>query len=128
MTTSSYWTLRTHHRDQVHVSSAGPAPEERTTDSSSSENHNLYGVSVLCGETEGSGELVVKPARESGGSARAFDNAKENNSLVDVLVQTLVVKNAVRDVVPCVLHEEEESELRIVAGQEVSERHWLRDR
>lgn len=38
---------------------------------------------------------------------------KEDDSLVDVLVQTLVVEDAVRDVVPCVFHDEEESELGI---------------
>jgi hypothetical protein len=64
---------RAHHRDQVHVASASPAPKKRASDSSSSKNHNLDGMSVLGGEAEGSGELVVQPAKGEQRSATALE-------------------------------------------------------
>lgn len=61
------------------------------------QNKDLDRVSVLGGETEGRRVLVV--------------------DLVDVLVKTLVVHQAVNEVVPRVLEEEEESDLREKSGQ-----------
>lgn len=76
----------------MHVSSAEVAPEKRSSNSAEAEDEDLDGVSVLGGKSKGGRELVVK--------------------LVDVLVQPLVVQDAVSDVVPCVLHHEEHGKLR----------------
>jgi hypothetical protein len=56
------------------------------------QNENLDRVSILSSKTERRRVLVV--------------------DLVNVLVETLVVHQAVNEVVPCVLEEEEESDLR----------------
>lgn len=71
-----------HHGDQVHVSSASPAPQKWTSDSSSAENHDFDGVSVLGSETERSGELVVEPEREEAISFRRSSSGARLSALV----------------------------------------------
>lgn len=94
-----------YHRDQVHVSATSPAPQQRASDGSESEDENLDGVSVLSRESEGSRELVV--------------------NLVDVLVQSAVVHQPVDRVVPRILHHEEQRKLGDDLGQ-AGERHLPR--
>lgn len=49
----------THHGDQVHVTAAQVAPEQRTADCSETENEDFDRVGVLGGEAEGRGVGVV---------------------------------------------------------------------
>lgn len=78
------------HGDQVEVASQRD-PENRATNSSNSEQHDLYRGSVLSSQTEGSRIRVVQ--------------------LVDVLVQWAVVQSAMEPVVPSILHNEEDGDL-----------------
>lgn len=67
----------------MHVASAEPAVEQRASNGSGTEGNDLNRVSVLGSESKGSRVLVV--------------------DLVDVLVDTAVVHQSVREVVPGVL-------------------------
>jgi hypothetical protein len=73
------------------------AVEKGSTDGTGSQDQDLEGVSVLGGQTKGSGKLVVH--------------------LVNVLVEGTVVQSSVGKVVEHVLKDEEEGDLRQHGGQ-----------
>lgn len=78
------------HSEQVEIARDGD-PEDRATNGSKGEDHNLDRRGVLGGEAEGRGVGMVQ--------------------LVNVLVQRTVVQQAVGPVVPCVLQNEEDGNL-----------------
>lgn len=66
-------------------------PHNGAANGSESEKHDLNWRSVFCGQAEGSRVLMV--------------------DLVDAFIERTPVKSAVREVVPCVFHNEEDCEL-----------------
>ena len=100
----------THHRDKVHVSSAAPAPEQRSPDSAGSEDENLNRMLQVA-----NGQSTKPGCRKEGTDCVLGREAKRCRKLVvelvDVLVQRLVVEEPVCAVVPCVFHDKEESDL-----------------
>ena len=91
------------HGEDVQVAGE-EAVEEGSADGTHSQNEDFERVSVLCRETEGCRILVV--------------------NFVDVLVQRAVVQRLVGEVVPCVLEDEEESNLA-EHGLQVGERNLV---
>ena len=88
------------HGQDVEILGDG-APNDGASDGTKTENHDFDGRGVLSSQTEGSGVLVV--------------------DLVDVLVKEGAgVHRAMGPVVPCVLHDEEDSDLvrHLVQGRE----------
>ena len=78
------------HGQDVKVLGDG-APDDRDTDGTETQAHDFNRRGVLGSETEGSGVLVM--------------------DLVDGLVEGTPVESAVHPVVPCVLKDEEDSDL-----------------
>lgn len=78
------------HSQDVEITGES-TPHNRAENGSESKKHDLNWRGVFCGQTEGSGVLVV--------------------DLVNGFVERTPVKSAVKEVVPCILHNEEDCDL-----------------